>query len=128
MDSKPRVLTLNCTPRVLLPVPCAGYVAVFQAESSIAAGSTVDPLAKVEVAPPTNDAVPVPSEGMSVPVGKLLVGSGGLLLKSHRVRVSAETLKVAAARRSRLRVAGFIHLVWLDLVLGWNDERGTLFR
>ena len=79
------------------------------------------------VAPPIKVAVPIPVEGVFVPVPT--AASGGTLLKVHCARVSAEALKVAAARRSRLRMAGFIRLVWMSLVLGWERQtHGTLFR
>jgi hypothetical protein len=54
-----------------------------------------------------------------VPV--LVFPSGGLLLKFHWARVSAEALNVAPVRRSRLRMIGFICIVWLSWF--WVGER-----
>ena len=68
--------------------------------------SAVDPLENVAVAPPTSEAVPLPAEGVVVPVEVLL--SGGTLLKFHWARVSAEAFKFTAVRRSRLRMVSFI--------------------
>ncbi|MDO8842856.1 hypothetical protein [Methylicorpusculum sp.] len=82
---------MNCTPRVLSPVPCAAYVVVCQPELSLRAGSDepplAEPLAKDAATPPTSDALPLPILGTVVPVPVAL--SGTMELKFHWVMTLA---------------------------------------